>query len=74
LALDFPFRGEKTLALMEDLDTVVRHAGGAVYPAKDARMSAAMFQQSFPRWQEFRAHVDPKFSSSFWRRVTQESV
>jgi FAD/FMN-containing dehydrogenase len=74
LALDFPFRGDKTLALMEELDAVVRHAGGAVYPAKDARMSGAMFQHSFPRWREFRTYVDPKFSSSFWRRVTAESA
>jgi FAD/FMN-containing dehydrogenase len=72
LALDFPFRGEKTLALMSELDEVVRHAGGAVYPAKDARMSGALFQHSFPRWREFSAYVDPKFSSSFWRRVTAE--
>ena len=72
LALDFPFRGEKTLALMTELDEVVRHAGGAVYPAKDARMSGAMFQHSFPHWREFSAYVDPKFSSSFWRRVTAE--
>jgi len=72
LALDFPFRGDGTLALMTELDEVVRHAGGAVYPAKDARMSGAMFQHSFPRWREFSAFVDPKFSSSFWRRVTAE--
>jgi FAD/FMN-containing dehydrogenase len=72
LALDFPFRGDRTLALLTELDAVVRHAGGAVYPAKDARMSGAMFQHSFPRWREFSAFVDPKFSSSFWRRVTAE--
>jgi hypothetical protein len=72
LALDFPFRGEKTLTLMSELDEVVQHAGGAVYPAKDARMSGALFQHSFPRWREFSAYVDPKFSSSFWRRVTAE--
>jgi hypothetical protein len=44
-------------------------AGGAIYPAKDARMSPATFAASFPRVEEFSRHVDPAFSSSFWRRV-----
>jgi FAD/FMN-containing dehydrogenase len=69
LALDFPNRGEATLRLLEDLDSITRAAGGAVYPAKDARMSARSFQQYFPRWQQLRPFIDPKFSSSFWRRV-----
>jgi FAD/FMN-containing dehydrogenase len=70
LALDFSFHGEKTLQLLADLDTVVRRSGGAVYPAKDARMSAENFQAFYPRWQEFARCVDPHFSSSFWRRVS----
>jgi len=70
LALDFPNQGERTLRLFEELDAIVRDAGGALYPAKDARMSAQMFQQSFPRLQEFASFVDPAFSSSFWRRVS----
>ena len=70
LALDFPNRGAKTLALLDSLDEITRSASGAVYPAKDARMSAASFQQYFPAWQAFSAYVDPRFSSSFWRRVT----
>jgi len=72
LALDFPNRGETTLALLESLDDITRSVGGSVYPAKDARMSAAAFQQYFPMWRAFAAYVDPRFSSSFWRRVTQE--
>jgi hypothetical protein len=52
------------------LDETTREAGGAVYPAKDARMSAAAFQQYFPAWREFQRFIDPNFSSSFWRRVT----
>jgi FAD/FMN-containing dehydrogenase len=69
LALDFPMRGPRTLELLDRLDAIVRSAGGAVYPAKDARMSAETFRTSFPRWEEFRAFIDPSFSSSFWRRV-----
>lgn len=70
LALDFPNRGARTLQLLDSLDEITRQAGGAVYPAKDARMSASSFQQYFPAWQEFRRYIDPQFSSSFWRRVT----
>jgi FAD/FMN-containing dehydrogenase len=69
LALDFPNDGAPTLQLMEKLDTVVRHAGGALYPAKDARMSREMFEASFPRLSEFERFIDPRFSSSFWRRI-----
>jgi FAD/FMN-containing dehydrogenase len=71
LAIDFANRGPSTLALLEWLDGVVGEAGGAVYPAKDARMSAASFRRFFPGWQSFASYVDPKFSSSFWRRVTR---
>jgi hypothetical protein len=70
LALDFAFSGQKTLQLLEDLDKIIRQSGGAVYPAKDARMSAESFQAFFPRWREFAQYVDPHFSSSFWRRVS----
>lgn len=72
LALDFPNGGRPTLDLLESLDAITRSAGGAVYPAKDARMSAASFQQYFPRWKEFQGFVDLRFSSSFWRRVSQD--
>jgi FAD/FMN-containing dehydrogenase len=70
LALDFAMRGERTLQLMRSLDEVVQQSGGALYPAKDARMSPALFESSFPGWRSFVPYVDPKMSSSFWRRVT----
>jgi FAD/FMN-containing dehydrogenase len=70
LALDFAMRGEKTLTLMSALDRIVAGAGGAFYPAKDARMSAEMFELSYPAWRDFVHFIDPALSSSFWRRVT----
>jgi FAD/FMN-containing dehydrogenase len=70
LALDFAMRGEATLRLLDELDKVVVRSAGAVYPAKDARMSRGTFEASFPNWQEFQEFIDPKLSSSFWRRVT----
>lgn len=70
LALDFPMRGERTLRILEWLDQAVEQSGGALYPAKDARMSPQMFERSFPNWRDFSPYVDPVLSSSFWRRVT----
>jgi FAD/FMN-containing dehydrogenase len=69
LAVDLAFRGSSTLRLLDDLDAVVRDVGGAVYPAKDARMSAESFRTFFPGCDGFARLVDPGFSSSFWRRV-----
>jgi FAD/FMN-containing dehydrogenase len=70
LALDFPNQGEATTRLLASLDDITRSSGGAVYPAKDANMSAAAFRDYYPAWPEFTRFIDPKFSSSFWRRVT----
>jgi FAD/FMN-containing dehydrogenase len=70
LALDFANRGEPTFALLDRLEAVVREAGGALYPAKDARMSKELFARSYPRRAEFERHRDPSFSSSLWRRVS----
>lgn len=70
LTLDFPNRGARTEALLTALDRIALAAGGRVNPYKDARMSAATFQACFPQWRAFAAHVDPGFSSDFWRRVT----
>jgi hypothetical protein len=71
LALDCPNRGERSARLFNELDAVVREAGGALYPAKDARMSGSMFRLSFPEWERFCAYIDPCFSSGFWRRVSE---
>lgn len=70
LALDFPNAGETTFRLLDRLDAITSSAGGAVYPAKDARMSPEHFRQYFPAWDEFNRFIDPGLSSSFWRRVT----
>jgi FAD/FMN-containing dehydrogenase len=72
LALDFPGRGESTFRLLDRLDAIVLEHGGRLYPAKDARMAPATFRASFPQWTTFSAHVDPRFSSGFWRRVMAE--
>lgn len=69
IALDFPMLGARTLQLLDTLDAVVAEAGGAIYPAKDARMSAALFRRGYPGLQGFLPYRDPAFSSGFWTRL-----
>jgi FAD/FMN-containing dehydrogenase len=70
-ALDFCNRGDSTRRLLGRLEARVVDAGGAIYPGKDATMSATGFRRMFPEWEDFAAHMDPRFSSSFWRRVSE---
>jgi len=72
LALDFPIKGSTTFELLEYLDDNVREAGGVVYPCKDARLSSRHFKNYYPQWEELTRYIDPRFSSSFWRRVTDQ--
>ncbi|MCY1370670.1 Decaprenylphosphoryl-beta-D-ribose oxidase [compost metagenome] len=69
LALDFPNRGEKTMALFERLDAIVRGAKGRLYPAKDARMPRDLFESGYSRLTEFLAYRDPGISSALSRRL-----
>jgi FAD/FMN-containing dehydrogenase len=70
VCLDFAAKHAALLPMLETFDAIVAAAGGSVYPAKDARLSPARFRQFFPQWERFAEHIDPRFSSSFWRRVT----
>jgi len=72
LALDFPNRGKSTLALFYQLDSIVSAAGGRLYPAKDARMPAALFAESYPRLKQFMPFRDPAISSAMSRRLLGE--
>ena len=69
LAMDFPNLGDQTLKMFDDFDKIINCARGAIYPAKDARMSADTFKKSFPRYKEFLKYRDERFVSDFWRRV-----
>jgi FAD/FMN-containing dehydrogenase len=70
IAFDFP-NDPAARKLLARLDDIVAEAGGRLYPAKDAAMSGRHFRQFYPQWQALLAYVDPRFSSSFWRRVTE---
>lgn len=69
LTLDFANSGDRTLKMLEALDEIVMTAGGALNPYKDQRMSAAMFEASFPQWRQMEAMRDPAIMSDFWRRT-----
>lgn len=71
LALDFPQREPENMKLFQKLDALVHEAGGRLYPAKDAHMSAAHFKQAYPGWQRVEKFRDPRLLSRFWQRVTQ---
>mgnify|MGYP004011558171 FL=1 len=71
LALDFRIKDSNTFKFLERLDKIVIENGGSLYPAKDARMSSDSFNKSFTELEEFKKYIDPKFSSSFWRRVNK---
>ncbi len=71
LAMDFPMNGEGTLDLMTRMDAVVRAAGGRLYPAKDARMAADFFKESYPDWTRLEEKRDPAMMSEFWHRMTR---
>jgi FAD/FMN-containing dehydrogenase len=71
LALDFPNQGSTTLGLLNELDALTCEAGGAVYPAKDSRMSGRSFRRYFDQWERFTPFMDKRFSSGFWRRVSE---
>ena len=69
LALDFPNLGDKTLHLFSQLDAIVSAAGGRIYPAKDARMPAHLFQSGYPQWKQILPYRDPGISSAMSRRL-----
>jgi FAD/FMN-containing dehydrogenase len=69
LALDFPNKGEKTLALLRRLDAIVREAGGRIYAAKDSRMPRDLFESGYQQWTEFVKYRDPGISSAMSRRL-----
>jgi FAD/FMN-containing dehydrogenase len=70
LALDFPIKPGTSFPLFDRLASMTLDYGGRLYPAKDARMTAAEFQAFYPQWKEFERFRDPLITSSFWERVT----
>ena len=68
LALDFP-NVPQVHALFATLDDCIESAGGALYPAKDARGPGRLFRAGYPAWNTFQAYRDPGICSDFVRRM-----
>jgi decaprenylphospho-beta-D-ribofuranose 2-oxidase len=74
LALDLPYRGPVTEALVHELNATVIAAGGRIYLAKDAVTRAEDFARMVPRlaeWRRIRDEWDPerRFRSALSVRV-----
>src|SRR5690606_14192148 len=63
LTLDLRNVGPTVLKFMTRLDELVGAAGGRLYLAKDARMSADFFHSSYEGIDRFKKSVDESFSS-----------
>lgn len=68
LAMDFQITPD-VLKLCQALDDHVKQVGGAVYPAKDARMTGDSFKAFFPNHPQWLRRLDPAFTSSFLNRM-----
>ncbi len=73
LALDFKM-DSTLLAFLDKLDKIVLEYGGKLYLTKDARMSEAMFKQSYPLWETFQEvrhqyHAHQAFNSLQSKRL-----
>ncbi|MEZ9012480.1 FAD-binding protein [Vibrio splendidus] len=69
LALDFPNKGNRTKKLFNNLDAIVREAGGRLYLGKDNRMPRDLFETGYPELDNFIKFRDPGISSTLSRRL-----
>jgi len=79
LALDLPYRGVSTEALVHELNATVIASGGRVYLAKDAITRAEDFARMVPRlaeWRRVREKWDPghRFRSAQSVRILGDSA
>ncbi|MFT5481770.1 MAG: FAD/FMN-containing dehydrogenase [Halieaceae bacterium] len=72
LALDIPWRGERSEQLLKALEQTVVSAGGAIYPAKDAHMSRESFRRAYPGWSAFAPFRDRAIASLMSQRLLDE--
>ncbi|MBU3699922.1 MAG: FAD-binding oxidoreductase [Candidatus Kapabacteria bacterium] len=74
LTLDIPIGGQRMFDALDDCDRIVHSVGGRVYAAKDARVRGSMFRSMYSDViDRFRQSLDPAMSSSFWRRIMNDT-
>jgi FAD/FMN-containing dehydrogenase len=71
LALDFPNQGEKTLALLGELERIVVKNGGRLNPSQDATMTPETFAAGYQNRETFLKLKDPGITSLFSERVIE---
>ncbi|AFV00710.1 FAD-binding oxidoreductase [Simiduia agarivorans] len=74
IALDFPNKGKRTLALFERLDNIVRLAEGKLYSAKDARGPKDLLLPKQEIIDRYVLQLDRGINSDLARRILPEEI
>jgi FAD/FMN-containing dehydrogenase len=69
LTLDMPNSGKALFDALDRCDEIVASVGGRVYAAKEARIHGERFIKMYEKYPDFVKYIDPRCSSSFWRRI-----
>ena len=69
LALDFPYRGERTVRLLRKLHRITMDAGGRLYAAKDGCSAPELLEHGYPNLGRFKRLLDPGMGSMLAQRL-----
>jgi FAD/FMN-containing dehydrogenase len=69
LALDFPYRGERTVRLLRELHRITMDAGGRLYAAKDGCSAPELLEHGYPNLGRFKRLLDPGMGSMLAQRL-----
>jgi FAD/FMN-containing dehydrogenase len=69
LALDFVYRGQRTVDLLRELYRITQDAGGRVYSAKDACSAPEHLEHGYPNLGQFKRLLDPGIGSLLAQRL-----
>jgi FAD/FMN-containing dehydrogenase len=69
LALDFVYRGQRTIDLLRELHRITLDAGGRIYAAKDACSAPEHLEHGYPNLARFKHLLDPGIRSGLAQRL-----
>jgi FAD/FMN-containing dehydrogenase len=69
LALDFVYRGQRTVDLLRELHRITMDAGGRLYAAKDACSTPEHLEHGYPNLSRFKRLLDPGIGSLLAQRL-----